>query len=185
MKSWRLFLPLLLFVMIPVVLLVQLLRDAGKTEPRQAESALIGLPVPEFRLPLLKIDGMSDGNDILPAGKPVLLNIWATWCPTCRAEHAFLEQLAARGIPIIGVDYKDNRRDALDWLQALGDPYWRSLFDREGALGLDLGVYGAPETFLVDGHGVIRYRYAGELTPDVWEHEIRPLWQKYSGGRGQ
>ncbi|STI47520.1 thiol:disulfide interchange protein (cytochrome C-type biogenesis protein) [Escherichia coli] len=110
----------------------------------------------------------------------MLLNVWATWCPTCRAEHQYLNQLSAQGIRVVGMNYKDDRQKAIRWLKELGNPYALSLFDGDGMLGLDLGVYGAPETFLIDGNGIIRYRHAGDLNPRVWEEEIKPLWEKYS-----
>ncbi len=100
---------------------------------------------------------------MLTQGKPVLLNVWATWCPTCRAEHQYLNQLSAQGIRVVGMNYKDDRQKAISWLKELGNPYALSLFDGDGMLGLDLGVYGAPETFLIDGNGIIRYRHAGDL----------------------
>jgi cytochrome c biogenesis protein CcmG/thiol:disulfide interchange protein DsbE len=88
---------------------------------------------------------------VLTQGKPVLLNVWATWCPTCRAEHQYLNQLSAQGVRVVGLNYKDDRQKAIVWLKELGNPYSLSLFDGDGMLGLDLGVYGAPETFLIDG----------------------------------
>ena len=113
-------------------------------------------------------------------GKPLLLNVWATWCPTCRAEHQYLRQLALEGVRVVGVNYKDNRQQANAWLRELGNPYIINLDDGDGMFGLDLGVYGAPETFLIDGNGVIRYRHAGELNAEVWEREMKPLWERYS-----
>ena len=110
----------------------------------------------------------------------MLLNVWATWCPTCRAEHQYLNQLSAQGVRVVGLNYKDDRQKAIVWLKELGNPYSLSLFDGDGMLGLDLGVYGAPETFLIDGKGIIRYRHAGDLNARVWESEIKPLWDKYS-----
>ncbi|MDK6836724.1 DsbE family thiol:disulfide interchange protein, partial [Klebsiella pneumoniae] len=94
---------------------------------------------------------------------------------TCRAEHQYLNQLSAQGIRVVGMNYKDDRQKAISWLKELGNPYALSLFDGDGMLGLDLGVYGAPETFLIDGNGIIRYRHAGDLNPRVWEEEIKPL----------
>ena len=139
-----------------------------------------GKPVPKFRLESLDNPGQFYQADVLTQGKPVLLNVWATWCPTCRAEHQYLNQLSAQGIRVVGMNYKDDRQKAISWLKELGNPYALSLFDGDGMLGLDLGVYGAPETFLIDGNGIIRYRHAGDLNPRVWEEEIKPLWEKYS-----
>ncbi|EPS1936622.1 thiol:disulfide interchange protein DsbE [Escherichia coli] len=165
---------------IAAALLWQLARNAEGDDPTNLESALIGKPVPKFRLESLDNPGQFYQADVLTQGKPVLLNVWATWCPTCRAEHQYLNQLSAQGIRVVGMNYKDDRQKAISWLKELGNPYALSLFDGDGMLGLDLGVYGAPETFLIDGNGIIRYRHAGDLNPRVWEEEIKPLWEKYS-----
>ena len=145
------------------LLLWQLARNAEGDDPTNLESALIGKPVPKFRLESLDNPGQFYQADVLTQGKPVLLNVWATWCPTCRAEHQYLNQLSAQGIRVVGMNYKDDRQKAISWLKELGNPYALSLFDGDGMLGLDLGVYGAPETFLIDGNGIIRYRHAGTL----------------------
>lgn len=155
MKRNVLLLPLLIFLLIAAALLWQLARNAEGDDPAALESALT-------------------------QGKPVLLNVWATWCPTCRAEHQYLNRLAAQGIRVVGLNYKDDRAKAVAWLHTLGNPYALSLSDSDGMLGLDLGVYGAPETFLIDGKGIIRYRHAGDLNARVWESEMKPLWDKYS-----
>lgn len=128
--------------------------------------------MPKFRLESLDNPGQFYQADVLTQGKPVLLNVWATSRPTCRAEHQYLNQLSAQGIRVVGMNYKDDRQKAISWLKELGNPYALSLFDGDGMLGLDLGVYGAPETFLIDGNGIIRYRHAGDLNPRVWEEEI-------------
>lgn len=174
------YLPLVIFLLLVVALLWQLMRNSEGDDPTVLESALIGKPIPAFHLTSLdKPDVMVDQSAVIN-GKPVLINVWATWCPTCRAEHQYLRSLAAQGIRIIGVNYKDDRQKALAWLQELGNPYALGVFDGDGMLGLDLGVYGAPETFLLDGKGIIRYRHAGDVNEQVWQSEILPLWQKYS-----
>ncbi|EMA8129209.1 thiol:disulfide interchange protein DsbE [Escherichia coli] len=180
MKRKVLLIPLIIFLAIAAALLWQLARNAEGDDPTSLESALIGKPVPKFRLESLDNPGQFYQADVLTQGKPVLLNVWATWCPTCRAEHQYLNQLSAQGIRVVGMNYKDDRQKAISWLKELGNPYALSLFDGDGMLGLDLGVYGAPETFLIDGNGIIRYRHAGDLNPRVWEEEIKPLWEKYS-----
>ena len=109
-------------------------------------------------------------------GEPGLLNVWATWCISCRVEHPYLQQLADAGIPIIGLNYKDSDAEALAWLAELGDPYRVNVADHQGTLGLDLGVYGAPETYLVDGQGVIRYRHVGVVDERVWRTILEPLY---------
>lgn len=175
-----LYLPLVIFLVLVAALMWQLLRNSDGDDPTALESALVGKPLPAFHLASLeKPDVMLDASSIIN-GKPVLLNVWATWCPTCRAEHQYLRSLAAQGIRIVGINYKDDRQKALDWLHGLGNPYAQGVFDGDGMLGLDLGVYGAPETFLIDGKGIIRYRHAGDLNEQVWQQEILPLWNKYS-----
>ena len=158
MKRKVLLIPLIIFLAIAAALLWQLARNAEGDDPTNLESALIGKPVPKFRLESLDNPGQFYQADVLTQGKPVLLNVWATWCPTCRAEHQYLNQLSAQGIRVVGMNYKDDRQKAISWLKELGNPYALSLFDGDGMLGLDLGVYGAPETFLIDGNGIIRYR---------------------------
>ncbi|AFJ47229.1 DsbE family thiol:disulfide interchange protein [Shimwellia blattae] len=185
MKRHMLMIPLAVFLVIAALLLWQLARNAGGDDPTRLESALIGQPVPAFRLESLDTPGKYYQSTLLAGGKPVLLNVWATWCPTCRAEHEYLNQLAARGVRVIGLNYKDDGHKAREWLTTLGNPYVLSLSDASGMLGLDLGVYGAPETFLIDGNGIIRYRHAGDLNARVWETTLRPLWEKYSTGDGQ
>ena len=165
----RVVLPLVVFLTIVVFLAVGLNRN-----PRLVPSPLIGKPAPLFSLSALR-----DANRQLTLadlkGRPVLLNVWATWCAACRAEHAFLMELARRGEVIIyGVNYKDERNAAIAWLGQLGDPYQASIYDPQGTLALDLGVYGAPETFLLDAEGVITYKHIGPLTPDVWREQLAP-----------
>lgn len=180
MARKALFLPLVLFLALAAALLWQLMRNADGDDPTTLESALIGKPVPAFRLESLNDTGKIYDRSVLISGKPLLLNVWATWCPTCRAEHQFLNQLSAQGVRVVGMNYKDDRQKAVDWLNHLGNPYSLSLFDGNGMLGLDLGVYGAPETFLIDGQGVIRWRHAGALDARVWREQLAPLWQHYS-----
>lgn len=184
MKRKMLFIPLVLFLLLAAALLWQLARNAQGEDPTDLESALVGKPVPVFRLESLESAGKIYDRAVLTDGRPVLLNVWATWCPTCRAEHQFLNGLKAQGIRIVGMNYKDDRRKAVSWLNELGNPYALSLFDGNGMLGLDLGVYGAPETFLIDGQGIVRYRHAGDLNDRVWQQEIKPLWDKYNKEAG-
>ncbi|PWC16462.1 DsbE family thiol:disulfide interchange protein [Brenneria corticis] len=184
MNRQVLFIPLALFLLLCAALLWQLVRNSEGDDPTRLESALIGKPLPAFRLEALEQPGKLYDRSSLIDGKPLLLNVWATWCPTCRAEHQFLNRLAAQGIRVVGMNYKDDRRQAVDWLNELGNPYALSLFDGNGMLGLDLGVYGAPETFLIDGNGIIRYRHAGDLNQQVWQETLQPLWEKYGKGEG-
>lgn len=165
----KLFLPLILFVVLAVFLVRGLQLD-----PRELPSALIDKPFPTFSLPALGGGDTLDNSKVL--GRPALFNVWATWCVSCRVEHPFLTQLAARGVPIYGINYKDEDAAAERWLQELGDPYLANIADREGALGLDLGVYGAPETYLVDAQGVVRYRHVGVVDERVWSRTLQPLF---------
>jgi len=166
----RYIVPLAAFLIIVAFLAVGLFRD-----PRLVPSPLIGKPAPVFSLSSLKAPQRIITADDLK-GKPALLNVWATWCAACRAEHQFLMHLAATsGVDIYGVNYKDDRNAALRWLEQLGDPYVASVFDPEGLLALDLGVYGAPETFVLEASGVIAYKHIGPLTPDLWREKILPV----------
>jgi len=170
----KLFLPLILFALLAITLF----RGLG-LDPNEMPSALIDRPLPAFSLPALDQAGMLTAADV--TGQPALLNVWATWCVSCRVEHPYLKQLAQQGIPIFGLNYKDDDSAALRWLQELGDPYRLNIADREGTLGLDMGVYGAPETYLLDARGVVRYRHAGVLDQKVWQTILEPLYLQLSG----
>jgi cytochrome c biogenesis protein CcmG/thiol:disulfide interchange protein DsbE len=141
-------------------------------DPNEQPSALIGQPVPEFQLTDLNT-GQPLSREQLPQ-QPFLLNVWASWCITCQVEHPYLTQLSQQ-MPVVGLNYKDTETAARNWLQKLGDPYAVQIFDPTGRLGLDLGVAGAPETFLVDGSGVIQARIQGEVNQRVFERQIQPL----------
>ncbi|PXX90990.1 DsbE family thiol:disulfide interchange protein [Marinobacter vulgaris] len=174
MKRVFLFIP----VVIAVVLGVFLFAGIGK-DPNKLESALIGKPVPEFLLSDLHDEGRELTPDVFK-GQVSLLNVWGTWCPACRDEHDDLVWLAEdKGIRIVGLNYKDNRDDALVWLDRLGDPYQVSIYDPRGRLGFDLGVYGAPETYVIDGEGIVRHRHVGVVNEKVWEQDIEPLVNRY------
>lgn len=185
MNRKLLYIPLVLFLLLATALLWQLMRNADGDDPTRLESALVGKPIPVFRLESLDKPGKIYDQSMLTNGKPLLLNVWATWCPTCRAEHQYLNTLSAQGVRVVGLNYKDDRQKAITWLNDLGNPYTLSLYDGDGMLGLDLGVYGAPETFLIDGKGIIRYRHAGDLNQQVWDRELKPLWDKYNQEAGE
>ncbi len=173
----RFALPLVLFVVVVGFLAVGLERD-----PRLVPSPLIGKPLPRFTLASVADAGVTLDNRAL-AGRAYLLNVWASWCVACRQEHPLLVDLARRGtVEIVGMNYKDERDDALAWLARRGDPYRLSLYDRDGKLGLDLGVYGVPETFVIDAAGVIRYKHVGPLDATVLETEVLPLLAELEGG---
>lgn len=174
----KLFLPLIVFLGLIVAFVVQLNWNANGHDPKALESALVGKSVPDFSLESVHRADKTLDNSVLKTGRPRLLNVWATWCPTCYAEHQYLTELAKQGIEIVGVDYKDEREKALKFLANYGDPYKAIIYDPKGSLGLDLGVYGAPETFIVDGNGVIHYRHAGDVNVKVWNEVLKPIYQK-------
>lgn len=171
---------LLFFLPLMVVLGLGLLLWRGLSiDPKELPSALVGKPVPDFELPWIEQPGENLDQEIFQ-GEVSLLNVWATWCPACKDEHPFLMELADRGVRIIGLDYKDDLNAAKRWLRDLGNPYQATIFDREGRLGLDLGVYGAPETFLIDKDGIVRLRHAGVVNETVWRETFLPLFDRYS-----
>ncbi|KII77146.1 DsbE family thiol:disulfide interchange protein [Vibrio renipiscarius] len=175
MNKKLMFLPLLAFLGLVAVFTTQLVRNSEGDDPTKLESVLVGKTVPEFRLEDLAEPGKLYDQTIFK-GEPLLLNVWATWCPTCYAEHQYLNELAGQGVKIIGLNYKDQRDKAVTWLNDLGNPYLIGLFDGNGMLGLDLGVYGAPETFLIDANGVIRYRHVGDVNPRNWKETLQPMY---------
>jgi len=176
MNKKILFIPLVAFMVLAAIFATQLVRNQTGDDPTKLESVLIGKEVPEFRLEDLAEPGKLYDQAVFK-GEPLLLNVWATWCPTCYAEHSYLNQLSAEGVKIIGMNYKDDRTKAVGWLNELGNPYLISLFDGDGMLGLDLGVYGAPETFLIDANGIVRYRHVGDVNPTNWAKTLKPMYQ--------
>jgi cytochrome c biogenesis protein CcmG/thiol:disulfide interchange protein DsbE len=166
----RYLLPLFLFIGLVAFLLKGL-----DMNPRDIPSPLIGKPVPSFNLPMLKAPEQTITEEAF-ANRVVLLNVWATWCVSCRAEHRTLVQLARTGkVDIYGLNWKDDRVGALTWLRELGDPYVANAFDPVGRTAIDLGVYGAPETFVIDKKGIIRYKHAGPLSMPLLQEKILPL----------
>jgi cytochrome c biogenesis protein CcmG/thiol:disulfide interchange protein DsbE len=173
MKSLRFFLPLAIFFA-----LVFFLWRGLALDPREVPSPLIGKPAPGFALTRLDEPARTIRRDDM-LGKVWLLNVWASWCVACREEHATLVSFSrTKTAPIIGLDYKDARPDAMGWLERFGNPYDASLFDGDGRTGIDFGVYGVPETFVIDKQGVIRFKQIGPLTPEVIEKRIKPLIEK-------
>lgn len=155
--------------------LVALLSVGLTLNPREVPSPLINKPAPHFQLPQLREAAkVFSERDVI--GKVWLLNVWASWCVSCREEHPVLLELAKSNIaPIYGLNYKDKREDGLAWLQRFGNPYQLSAFDSEGKVGIDYGVYGVPETYVIDKQGVIRYKQIGPLDDDVVAKKILPL----------
>ena len=169
----RYLIPLVIFIVLAVFLAIGLTRD-----PHELKSVLINKPAPAFRVPQLKAaDKMISNEDM--RGKVWLLNVWASWCIACRDEHPYLIEYAKSGVvPIYGLNYKDRREDALATLDELGDPYIASAVDLDGRVGIDFGVYGAPETYIIDQGGTIRFKYVGPMMPDVWKEKILPVVQE-------
>ncbi|WP_342243512.1 DsbE family thiol:disulfide interchange protein [Pseudomonas sp. OTU5201] len=170
MKRLILILPLLAFLGIALFLYRGLFLD-----PAELPSALIGKPFPAFSLP--NVTGERTLTEADLKGKPALVNVWGTWCVSCRVEHPVLNKLAQMGVTIYGVNYKDDNAAALKWLKEFHNPYQLDIRDEQGSLGLDLGVYGAPETFLIDKDGIIRHKFVGVIDEVVWREQLAPLYQ--------
>lgn len=169
----RYLIPLGLFLGLVVFLAIGLSRD-----PREVPSPLINKAAPTFRLQQLKDPAKSFSAEDM-RGKVWVLNVWASWCVSCRDEHPLLIEYAKSGaVPIYGLNWKDRREDALAWLGELGDPYVLSVTDLDGRVAIDYGVYGAPETYLIDQNGTIRFKQIGPVTPDVWQNKFLPLVQQ-------
>ena len=166
----RLLWPLALFLVI-----VGFLAAGLGLDPREVPSPLEGKPAPAFELPVLQ----QPDKRFVPAdmrGKVWLLNVWASWCVSCRDEHPLLVELSQRRVlPVLGLNYKDKGADATAWLKQFGDPYELSVVDADGRIGIDYGVYGVPETYLIDAEGVIRYKQIGPLTAAILEDKLLPL----------
>lgn len=161
-----------------VVALIGLLGVGLKLTPGEVTSPLIGKPMPAFELPKLSQLEVNQVSGTL-TGKPFLLNVWASWCVACRVEHESLLSLQRRGVvDIYGLNYKDAPEDALTWLERLGDPYVESFSDVEGRVGLDWGVYGVPETFVINHNGVIIGKKVGPVDDEWIENELKPLLEK-------
>ena len=168
MKKWFL-IPLALFVVLAVFLGIGLNRD-----PREVPSPLVGKPAPAFTLPQLDSDTPFSPKDM--AGKVWLFNVWASWCVSCRQEHPILVDFAKTKLaPLIGLDYKDKNDEARAWLQRFGNPYDFSVVDADGRVGIDYGVYGVPETYVIDKAGTIRFKQIGPVTAEVMQNKIVPL----------
>jgi cytochrome c biogenesis protein CcmG/thiol:disulfide interchange protein DsbE len=171
MVYWR-YVPLLMFLLLSALFWRGLALD-----PEQLPSQQLNHLLPSFSLPSLLTPDQTFNSKAL-RGRVSLLNVWASWCDSCQDEQAFLMQLVnTRNITLFGLDYKDERVAARAWLKRFGNPYQQLGEDRDGRLAIELGVYGVPETFLLDAAGQIRYRYAGSLTPAVWQREFLPRIQ--------
>jgi cytochrome c biogenesis protein CcmG/thiol:disulfide interchange protein DsbE len=178
--SLRFALPLAGFLVVVGIFAVALQRapDKGQAFVR---SALIGKPAPDFSLPSVTEPGETVTMEQF-RGRWTLVNVWGTWCPECRIEHPLLLDIQREGkVAILGLDYKDDDEAAIRWLRELGNPYDAVAADREGRAAIDFGVYGAPETFLVDPQGVIVHKQVGAVSPEMWRDEFLPLIAGRSG----
>ena len=170
MRTLKFIIPLVVFAALVGFFAIGLTKD-----PREVPSPLVEKPAPVFKLSQLHEPAAS----FAPAdmrGKVWLLNVWASWCVSCRVEHPLLVEMSRRGVvPIVGLNYKDQREEGKQWLARFGNPYALSAFDVDGTVGIDYGVYGVPETFVIDKQGVIRYKQIGPITPEALEKKILPL----------
>jgi cytochrome c biogenesis protein CcmG, thiol:disulfide interchange protein DsbE len=172
----RRWLPLAAFATLASILAVGL-----GLNPREVPSPYIGRPAPAFSLPLLH-DGTRSLSPAELQGQVWILNVWASWCAPCRAEHPLLVDAArAQQVTLVGLNYKDDPRSAQEWLRSLGDPYAATATDRDGRVAIDYGVYGVPETFVIDRDGVVRLKHVGPLTAEVWAGQVLPLVRRLQG----
>mgnify|MGYP001554978268 FL=1 len=175
----RYLIPLALFIVLVVLLAVGL-----KLDPKHIASPFIGKPAPMFDLPILHNPQQHIKTADLQ-GQVWLLNVWASWCVSCRAEHEVVKRFVAMGMaPVYGLNYKDKPEDAKRWLNALGDPYQASLMDISGDAGIDWGVYGVPETFVIDKKGIVRFKQVGPVTNSIIDEKILPLVKELNAEAG-
>jgi len=173
MRSLKFIVPFLLFLVLAGFFAVGLQRD-----PREIPSPFIDKPAPAFKLQQLH-DGAKPFAPEDMKGRVWMLNVWASWCVSCRVEHPLLVEMSKRNIvPIVGLNYKDQRDAGIQWLTRFGNPYVLSAYDLDGRVGIDYGVYGVPETFVIDKQGVVRYKQIGPITPEALEKKILPLLKK-------
>ena len=171
MKRLAYCIPLFAFIALAVLLWRGLSLD-----PTSMPSALLDKPWPGFSLPSLTDPTLKTLTRQHLVGHKALVNVWATWCITCRVEHPFLLNLQQQGVRIVGINYKDNPAEAQQWLAKKGDPYQFSIQDSEGHLGIELGVFGAPETYFVDSTGIIRYKHVGDLNARNWNDTLKGIY---------
>lgn len=176
MKSLRYILPLLIFAALLALMFMGLSQD-----PKLVSSPLIDKPVPDFSLPEL-LDSTKRVEPEQFKGKVWLLNVWGSWCPSCWQEHGYLEELAKRhGLMIVGINWRDEAADAISMLKQAGNPYTAIGVDPDTTVALDLGVYGAPESYLIDKKGIIRFKHVGAVNPALWEEELAVLVKRLEG----
>lgn len=176
MKVARFLIPLVIFLG-----LVWFLATGLGLDPREVPSPLIGKPAPGFALTRLDNAQQTIRRDDM-LGKVWMLNVWASWCTACREEHPVLLDFSRKKlVPLYGLNYKDERLAGLKWLANFGNPYDLSLFDEDGRVGIDFGVYGVPETFIIDQQGIVRFKQIGPVTPEVLRTRIEPLLRQLNG----
>lgn len=172
----RFLIPFGIFLVLAIFLAIGL-----NLNPREVPSPLIDKPAPAFQLPQLHEASRTLAPQDMK-GKVWVFNVWASWCVACLEEHPLLVEFAKLNlVPIVGLNYKDNRADALQWLQKRGDPYTLSAQDADGSVGIDYGVYGVPETYVIDKAGIIRYKRIGPVTPKILDEQILPLVKRLQG----
>lgn len=170
-------LPLLAFIALAILLFAGVRMNSGK-DNSAIPSPLIGKPAPSLdRLPVLVTPQQSIAPEQLK-GRAFVLNVWGSWCVSCRVEHPVITDMAKSGIPVVGYNYKDPAEDALRWLDQFGNPFALIVQDEDGTAALDWGIYGAPETFVIDAKGIVRFKHIGPLTPEIVETSIRPIMQE-------
>jgi len=175
-KALKFAIPLVVFALLAAFLAIGLQHD-----PREVPSPFIGRPAPAFRLEQLHDAKAAFAPEDMK-GRVWLLNVWASWCVSCRVEHPLLVDMSRQQlVPIVGLNYKDKREEGLRWLERYGNPYALSAFDLDGRVGIDYGVYGVPETFVIDKLGVIRYKQIGPITPEALEKTLLPLIRSLEG----
>ncbi len=176
MKALKYGVPLVIFVALVAFFAIGLTKD-----PREVPSPLVDKPAPAFDVAQLARPDANFSPEQM-RGKVWLLNVWASWCVSCRVEHPLLVDMSKKQlVPIVGLNYKDTRIDGMKWLDKMGDPYVLSAFDVDGKVGIDYGVYGVPETFVIDKQGVIRYKQIGPITQEALDRTILPLVKRLNG----
>lgn len=170
-------LPLLAFIALAILLFAGVRMNSGK-DNSAIPSPLIGKPAPALdHLPVLPTPQQSITPEQLK-GRAYVLNVWGSWCVSCRVEHPVITEMAESGILVVGYNYKDTGDDALRWLEQFGNPFSLTVQDLDGTAALDWGIYGAPETFVIDAKGIVRFKHIGPLTPEIVETSIRPIIQE-------
>ncbi len=164
-------LPLVFFLAVATFLMTRLGED-----PTALPSVRVGKPFPAFNVQALLDERILTVDDL--KGQPAIVNVWASWCPSCKEEHPTLVKLADMGIPVVGLNYKDKPEDAEAYLEKFGNPFALIIPDPKGDIGLDLGVYGAPETYLIDAQANVRYRYVGVFDEKIWQSQLAPCYQQ-------